>query len=68
MRYKYRRSDEPNIKLVELFKLVVAGLWLGHSGLFWWFSFASLRYSMVLFHTLGVSGCHNTWFWSSPHR
>ena len=22
---------------------------------------------MVLFHTLGVSGCHNTMFLSSPH-
>ena len=55
-------------KLVDLFKLVGTGLSLvyclvirGSTG-----GFLCSGISVVLFHTLGFSGCHNT-FLSSPH-
>ena len=66
-----RASDSmmgPNIKLVDLFKLVRTGLSLvccmvirGSTG-----GFLLLRFSVVLFHTMGFSRCHIT-FLSSPH-
>ena len=62
-----RLNDEPNIKLVDLFSLVGTGqsyLSLGHSDFNCWYSFAPEL--VVKFHTLGFSGCHNT-FLSSPH-
>ena len=70
-------KDGPNIKLVDLFKLVGTGqscLLLGHSGfnhffcvcVCFFFFFICSSISVVLFHTLGFSSCHNT-FLSSPH-
>ena len=58
------------LKLVELFKLVGAGhnlvwclvIWVSTGG------FLLLRYFSGVFHTIGISRCHNTLFLSSTHR
>ena len=66
-RFGRASDDGPNIKLVDLFKLVGTGLSLvcclvirGSTDFF------GSGISVVLFHTLGFSGCHNT-FVSSPN-
>ena len=63
-----RLNDGPNIKLGDLFKLVGTGLSLvcclairGSTG-----GFFCSGISVLLFRTMGFSGCHNT-FMSSPH-
>ena len=65
----FRLNDELNIKLVEFLS------WLGlDSVLSVAYSFGTQLVvfscsgtSVVLFHNLGVSWCHNMFFLSSPH-
>ena len=63
-----RLNDGPNINFIDLFKLVKTGLSLVFA---WSFGvqlvvFFCSSISVVLFHTLGFSGCQDT-FLSSPH-
>ena len=65
----FRLNDGPNTELVDVIKLVGTGLSLvcclvirGSTG-----GFFCSGISVVLFHTLGISRCHNSLFLSNSH-
>ena len=65
----FRLNDGPNIKLVDLFKLVLAGPIV--LSVAWSFGVQMVVFfcsgiSVVFFSQIGVSGCHNMLFLSSP--